>query len=63
MNDAAFYTQNRLPETLGNALISLYKDENLHAQLKEAAEKQAELFKHENYKSALWQLLETTAHS
>lgn len=63
MGDAAYYLENRSHEVLGNALINLYKDEKLQAQLKEAAEKQSISFNRENYKSELWQLLATAAHS
>lgn len=63
MDDAAYYLKNRSHEALGKALINLYKDEALQAKLKEAAEKQSLTFKRENYKSELWQLLTTAAHS
>ncbi len=63
LGDAAYYTDNRLPESLGNALINLYKDENRQAQLREAAEKQALNFNRETYRNQLWQLLETATHS
>ncbi len=63
LGDAAYYTENSLPESLGKALINLYKDENLQAQLREAAEKQALNFNRETYRNQLWQLLQTAAHS
>ncbi len=63
LDDAAYFTRDRLPESLGNALINLYKDESLQAQLKEAAEKQASYFNRETYRTQLWQLAETAAHS
>ena len=63
MDSAALYIKEKSFELLGDALINLYKDENLHAQLKEAAEKQAEIFNREEYKTKLWQLIQTTAHS
>ena len=45
MNAAAYYIKKKSEESLGDALINLYKDENLHAQLKEEAEKQCCIFK------------------
>ena len=60
---AAYYTTERSAEALSNALINLYKNEDLQLQLREAAEKQALLFNRENIRTELWQLLETAAHS
>ncbi len=59
LNSCAFYINKKLEEFLGEALITLYKDENLHAQLKEAAEKQCLFLNREESKSKLWQLLQT----
>ncbi len=56
---AAYYINKKSDEVLGEALINLYKDENMHAQLKEAAEKQSLFLNREEYKSKLWQLLQT----
>ena len=40
LNSAAYYMNKKSEEFLGDALINLYKDENLHEQLKAEAEKQ-----------------------
>jgi glycosyltransferase involved in cell wall biosynthesis len=61
LNSAAYYINKKSEEFLGDALITLYKDENLHLQLKEAAEKQCSFLNREEFKSKLWQLLQTTA--
>ena len=60
LNSAAYYINKKSEEFLSDALISLYKDENLHAQLKAEAEKQCVFLNREEYKSKLWQLLQTT---
>jgi glycosyltransferase involved in cell wall biosynthesis len=62
MVNAALYVKEKSFELFGEALINLYKDENLHAQLKEAAEKQAAIFNREEYKNKLWQYVQT-AHA
>ena len=62
-NNAALFVKESSVEFLGEALINLYKDENLHTQLKEAAEKQAVFLNREEYKTKLWQLIQTSAHS
>jgi len=60
---AALYAGDKSFETLGDALIQLYKDENLHAQLQEAAKEKAVLLNRDEYEIKLWTLLETAAHS
>lgn len=60
---AAYYINEKSAESLGNALIGLYKDEDLQTRLKETAEKQTVFLNREEYKSQLWQLLQTAAHS
>lgn len=59
---AAYYVNDTSEEVFGDALIALYKDENLHAQLKDFAEKQSVFLNREMCKSELWQLLQTAAH-
>ncbi len=56
--NAALYYKEKSAEALGNILIQLYKDENLHAQLKEEANKQAADLNRKNYEEELWQLIE-----
>jgi len=58
IGNAALYVKEKSVDYLGDALINLYKDENLHTQLKEAAEKQATIFNREEYKTKLWQLIQ-----
>jgi len=59
--NAGLYYKEKNAEALGNVLIQLYKDENLHAQLKEAANKQGMDLNRKNYEDELWQLIETAA--
>lgn len=47
----------------GDALINLYKDEGLHARLKQEAVKQAEKLNRKAYEDKLWKLLETAAQA
>ncbi|MFT4153885.1 glycosyltransferase [Parafilimonas sp.] len=54
--DGVLFCDEKTDESLGNSLIQLYKNENLHAQLKEAAGKQA--LSRNEYGDKLWQLLE-----
>jgi glycosyltransferase involved in cell wall biosynthesis len=61
LNAAGYYINKKTEEFLGDALITLYKDENLHAQLKTEAEKQCSFLNRAEYKSKLWQLLQTKA--
>lgn len=61
LGNAAYYLQNKSADTLGDALIKLYKDENLHAQLKDEAEKQSLFLNREEYKLKVWQLIKTAA--
>lgn len=61
LGNAALYIENKSEETLSDALIKLYKDENLHAQLKDEAEKQSLFLNREEYKLKLWQLIKTAA--
>jgi len=55
---AALFSIEKNASALGNILIELYKDENLHARLKEAAKKQAENLSSNTHAEKLWQLLE-----
>ena len=57
--DGVLLCTEKTDGALGNSLIELYKDENLHAQLKEAANKQSLNLKRNEYADKLWQLLET----
>jgi glycosyltransferase involved in cell wall biosynthesis len=59
--NAGLYCKEKNAEALGNILIQLYKDENLHAQLKEEAIRQATDLNRKNYEEELWQLIEATA--
>ena len=61
--NAVLYCAEKDAGTLGNALIQLYKDENVHAQLKEEAGKQAAILNRKEYEDRLWNLLETAAHN
>jgi glycosyltransferase involved in cell wall biosynthesis len=54
---AALFSNERTADALGNILIQLYKDENLHAQLKEAAKNQAANLNRKVYQDKLWELL------
>ncbi len=45
-------------EAFGNSIIELYKNENMHAQLKEAANKQSLNLSRNEYANKLWQVLE-----
>lgn len=60
-NNCVLFCDEKTDESLGNNLIQLYKDENLHAQLKEAAGKQAAQFNRVEYAEQLWQLFEAKA--
>ena len=62
-DDAALYANEKSVEALGNALKQLYKDEGLHAQLKEASKKRSALFNRDEYEAGLWKLLQTAAYS
>ncbi|HEY2726187.1 MAG TPA: glycosyltransferase, partial [Parafilimonas sp.] len=61
--NAVLYCSEKTPEAFGNTLLQLYKDENLHAQLKEKAQQQSAFLKREECENKIWQLLETAAHS
>jgi glycosyltransferase involved in cell wall biosynthesis len=61
--NAALYLNDTSVETLGNALIRLYKDEALHAQLKEACKESSSLLSRNEYEPRLWKLLQTAAYS
>ncbi len=60
LSAAAYYINEKSEEFLGDALITLYKDENLHGQLKAESEKQYSFLNRNEYKSKLWQLLQKT---
>ena len=62
VDNAGLYCNEKNAGALGNILIQLYKDENLHAQLKEAAKTQAANLGRSACEDKLWQLLETAAH-
>lgn len=55
--DAALFCAERTAGALGDVLIQLYKDENLQAQLKEAAKKKAENLNRAVFQDKLWELL------
>jgi glycosyltransferase involved in cell wall biosynthesis len=61
--DAALYCNEKTPEAFAQTLIQLYKDENLHAQLKEKTQQQSVLLKREECENKLWMILEASAHS
>ena len=61
--DAVLYAKDKTAEALGDILTQLYKDENLHAQLKDAATIKASSLRREECGTKLWSLLETAAHS
>ena len=61
--DAALYVHDRNIETLSDALIQLYKNEEMHAQLKEAAKTRSALLSRNEYETRLWDLLQTAAYS
>ena len=54
---AVLYCKANNADALGDALIQLYKDENLHAQLKEEAGKQAAILNRKDCEDKLWNLL------
>ncbi|HEX5153603.1 MAG TPA: glycosyltransferase [Parafilimonas sp.] len=57
--NAGLYCKEKDAGSLGNILIQLYKDENLHAQLKEAAKMQSANLSRAACENKLWQLLES----
>lgn len=61
--NAALFCNEKKMEALGSILIQMYKDENLHAQLKEAAAKQAANLSRKEYEDKLWQLLHADVQS
>jgi glycosyltransferase involved in cell wall biosynthesis len=61
--DAVLYAKEKTAEALGDILIQLYKDENLHAELKDAAIVKASSLGREECGIKLWSLIETAAHS
>jgi glycosyltransferase involved in cell wall biosynthesis len=60
--NAVLFCTEKSAGQLGNSLIQLYKDEDLHAQLKQEAAKRAANLDRQEYADKLWQLLETTVH-
>jgi glycosyltransferase involved in cell wall biosynthesis len=60
---AVLFCTEKNADALGNTIIQLYKDENLHTQLKQKAQQQAVILNREVFANKLWQLLETAAHS
>jgi glycosyltransferase involved in cell wall biosynthesis len=61
--EAALYSAEKNFEALGEAMMQLYKDENLHAQLKETAEEKASVLNRKETEMRLWHTLETAARS
>jgi glycosyltransferase involved in cell wall biosynthesis len=61
--EAALYPDEKNFEALGEALMQLYKDENLHTQLKETAKEKASALNRKETEMRLWQTLETAARS
>lgn len=61
--DAALYCNEKTPEAFGKTLIKLYKDENLHAQLKEKAQQQSVSLKREEFENKIWDLIGASSHS
>ena len=55
--NAALFSAQKTAGALGDVLIQLYKDENLQAQLKEAAKDQAANLNRAGYQDKLWELL------
>ena len=60
---AVLFSKGKNAAALGDVIIQLYKDENLHTQLKEAAQKQAVFLNRADCENKLWELLQTAAHS
>lgn len=61
--NAALYCKEKNAASLGDAMIQLYKDENMHAQLKEETQKQLLLLNRKESENKFWELLETAARS
>lgn len=59
--DSVLFCTETTEEALGNNLIQLYKNENLQAQLKEAAGRQALQLVRNEYAAKLWQLFQQQA--
>jgi len=54
-NAGFYYTENNF-DSIGNAIIQLYKDENLQLQLREEAQKRSEILNRSECINKLWQL-------
>ncbi len=62
-DDAVLFYNEQTVDALGKTIIKLYRDENLHKQLKEKAQQQAAFLNRETCENKLWQLLQTAARS
>ncbi|MEO8710529.1 MAG: glycosyltransferase [Parafilimonas sp.] len=60
--NAVLYCKAKNADALGDAIIQLYKNENMHAQLKEEAGKQSAILNRKNCEDALWNLLQSATH-
>jgi glycosyltransferase involved in cell wall biosynthesis len=63
VGDAALYAMEKNAEAISNCLIQLYKDENLHAQLRDAAKERGASQDRGECEMKLWKLMQTAAHS
>lgn len=61
--DAAVYVQDETVDALSATMIQLYKDEDLHARLKEAGKNMSALLNRNEYEMRFWRILETAACS
>jgi glycosyltransferase involved in cell wall biosynthesis len=61
--DAAVYVDDETVDALSAAMIQLYKDEDLHARLKEAGKNRGALLNRNEYEMRFWRILETAACS
>lgn len=59
--EAALFCTERTASALGDAIIQLYKDENLQAQLKQKAQQQSLLLNRKECETRLWELLQNPA--
>jgi glycosyltransferase involved in cell wall biosynthesis len=59
--NAALFGKDNNAAAFGNSIIEIYKDENLHAQLKQNAQDRSAIFKRDESADLLWQLLEKAA--
>lgn len=59
--DAVLFAAEKSARALGDAIIQLYKDENLYAQLKQHAQQQSLLLNRKACEESLWNLLQSPA--